>query len=58
MSDELESRVLDSFRWWHASELFGAPEPLTPPSLATIVARYLEHGAPPEPLDVEIVVDP
>jgi 8-oxo-dGTP pyrophosphatase MutT (NUDIX family) len=57
MSDELESRVLDSFRWWHASELFGAPEALAPQSLAQIVANYLEHGAPTEPLEPEIVVD-
>jgi 8-oxo-dGTP pyrophosphatase MutT (NUDIX family) len=57
MSDELESRVLDRFRWWHASELFGAAEPLAPKSLAQIVARYLEHGAPKEPLELEVVID-
>jgi 8-oxo-dGTP pyrophosphatase MutT (NUDIX family) len=57
MSDELESRVLERFRWWHASELFDIPESVVPRSLAQIVAGYLEHGAPAEPLELEVVID-
>lgn len=57
MSDEVEARVLHSFRWWHVSELASATEPLTPRSLYTIVSSYLAHGAPAGPLAVEVLVD-
>lgn len=58
MSDEVESKVLDQFRWWPTHELFSARERLTPLSLAEIVERYLRVGAPaPTALEVEVLVD-
>jgi len=57
MSDEVELKVFDTFRWWPLSELAGAQEPLTPRALAAIVTRYLTEGAPKEPLEVETLVD-
>jgi 8-oxo-dGTP pyrophosphatase MutT (NUDIX family) len=57
MSDAVEARVLDRFRWWHTDELAMAREPLTPRTLADIVARYLAHGAPADVTHVEVLVD-
>jgi len=57
MSDDAEAAVLDSFRWWRVSDLGRCEEPLTPLSLAAIISNYLTHGAPPEPLTVERLVD-
>jgi 8-oxo-dGTP pyrophosphatase MutT (NUDIX family) len=57
MSDLAEAEVLDRFHWWPVAELAKSCERLTPLSLADIVARYLAHGAPPEPLELEILVD-
>jgi hypothetical protein len=39
------------------AELAHAAEPLTPLSLAAIVDRYLAHGPPPDPPDIEVLVD-
>ena len=52
-----EELGLEQFRWWSADELPLASERLTPLSLADIVARYREHGAPREPLELEVLVD-
>jgi len=41
MSDAIEARVLQQFRWWSVSELTTAEERLTPLALATIVSEYL-----------------
>ena len=58
MSDEIESKVLDTFRWWRMDDLFSTRERLTPLSLAAIVERYLRAGAPaPTALEVEVLVD-
>lgn len=57
MSDPVEAKLLDRFRWWPVAELANSSERLTPLSLAQIVARYLAEGAPQEPLDIEILVD-
>jgi 8-oxo-dGTP pyrophosphatase MutT (NUDIX family) len=57
MSDVVEAKVLDRFRWWHTDELTGAREALTPRTLADIVARYLAHGAPADVAHVEVLVD-
>ena len=57
MSDAVEAAVLDRFHWWPVAELAGSQERLTPLSLAAIVARYLAHGAPEEPVALEILVD-
>ncbi len=57
ISDMVEAKVLDRFRWWHADELTEAREALTPRSLADIVARYLAHGAPADVTHVEVLVD-
>jgi 8-oxo-dGTP pyrophosphatase MutT (NUDIX family) len=57
MTDALEARVLQQFRWWHVSELAHAADPLTPRALATIVSQYLIHGPPDAPLEVEVLED-
>jgi 8-oxo-dGTP pyrophosphatase MutT (NUDIX family) len=57
MSDPVESKVLQHFRWWPMDELASSREDLTPRSLADIVARYVRDGAPLEPLEVEVLVD-
>jgi 8-oxo-dGTP pyrophosphatase MutT (NUDIX family) len=57
MSDALEARVLQEFRWWHVSELACTNEQLTPLTLAKIVSEYLALGAPRGPLEVEVLVD-
>ena len=57
MSDAVEARALQAFRWWHVSELATAREPLAPRSLHAIVTSYLAHGAPEGPLEVEVLVD-
>lgn len=57
MSDLDEARVLDRFRWWPVAELADSRERLTPLSLPEIMARYLAHGAPKEPLELEVLVD-
>jgi 8-oxo-dGTP pyrophosphatase MutT (NUDIX family) len=57
MSDATELKVLDRFHWWSLPELACATEPLTPLSLAEIVARYIAQGPPREPLEVEVLVD-
>jgi 8-oxo-dGTP pyrophosphatase MutT (NUDIX family) len=57
MSDAIEARILQEFRWWHASELALADEPLVPLSLATIVGDYLTHCAPRGPLELEVPSD-
>lgn len=56
MSDPVEAKVLDRFRWWHTDELREAHGALTPRSLADIVTRYLTHGAPAV-TQVEVLVD-
>ena len=57
MSDAIEARALQQFRWWPASELANAEERLTPLALAAIVERYLKCGPPNEPLEVEVLDD-
>jgi hypothetical protein len=57
MSDQVESAVLDEFRWWRTADLADATERLTPLSLAGIVNSYLQSGPPVEPLSVEILED-
>jgi len=57
MSDDIEMKVLESFRWWTLAELVAATENLTPLSLPEIVRRYLDEGAPREPLETEVLVD-
>jgi 8-oxo-dGTP pyrophosphatase MutT (NUDIX family) len=57
MSDQMESAVLDEFRWWNVADLARATERLTPLSLATIVNDYLRSGPPAEPLPVETLED-
>jgi ADP-ribose pyrophosphatase YjhB (NUDIX family) len=57
MADQIEAKVLDRFRWWTVAELANATEVLTPLSLSQIVTRYLDRGAPQEPLEVEVLVD-
>lgn len=57
MSDPVEAKVLDQFRWWPVAELGHTRETLTPLSLSDIVTRYLAHGPPPVPPKVEILID-
>jgi len=55
MSDPTEARILQEFRWWHASELAATRERLVPLSLAKIVGDYLAHGPPLTPPQVEVL---
>jgi 8-oxo-dGTP pyrophosphatase MutT (NUDIX family) len=57
MTDTVEARVLDRFRWWPVDELEHATERLTPLSLAQIMRRYLRDGAPSSLPDEEVLVD-
>ncbi|MBN8940699.1 MAG: NUDIX domain-containing protein [Rhizobiales bacterium] len=57
MTDAVEVKVLDCFRWWTLAELGAAGERLTPLSLADIVARYLRNGPPRSLPEVEVLVD-
>jgi len=57
MSDAIEAKVLDRFQWWSVTELARAREPLTPRSLAQIVATYIAQGPPCEPIEMEVLVD-
>ena len=57
MSDAVEARVLQEFRWWPISELVNTRERLIPLSLGQIIARYLAHGPPAEPPELEVLVD-
>lgn len=57
MSDALEMQVVDNVRWWPVEELAQASERITPLALAEILARYLTHGPPVEPPEVEVLVD-
>jgi 8-oxo-dGTP pyrophosphatase MutT (NUDIX family) len=57
MTDATELKVLQEFRWWPSASLAHAEEPLTPTSLAQIVARYISCGPPVEPLETEVLVD-
>jgi len=57
MSDPNEAELLDRFQWWPVRELANTRERLTPLSLAQIVERYLAHGAPQHPLELEVIVD-
>jgi len=57
MSDSVEARVLQEFRWWPISELANTRERLTPLSLGQIIARYLAHGPPVAPPELEVLVD-
>jgi 8-oxo-dGTP pyrophosphatase MutT (NUDIX family) len=57
MTDATELRVLQEFRWWPSASLAHAEEPLTPTSLAQIVARYISSGPPIEPVEMEALVD-
>gem|GEM_PF-1997718 len=57
ISDPIEAKVLEQFRWWSLAAMAATPERLTPLSLAKIVRSYLEIGAPVEPLIEEVLVD-
>jgi len=57
MTDPIEARVLQEFRWWPLAELPNAREPLTPRNLAGIILDYLAHGAPTAPLEIELAPD-
>lgn len=57
MTDAVEAKVLNRFRWWTLEELRSASEPVTPLALARIVEDYLTQGPPRGPLQVEILDD-
>jgi 8-oxo-dGTP pyrophosphatase MutT (NUDIX family) len=58
MADVTELKVLQEFRWWPSASLAHAEEPLTPTSLAQIVARYISSGPPVGPVEMEVMVSP
>ncbi|MCC8939929.1 NUDIX domain-containing protein [Bradyrhizobium sp. Arg68] len=57
MTDAVEAKVVDCFRWWPIAELSSASERLTPSALADILDRYLRHGAPAVLPDEEVLTD-
>lgn len=57
ISDAVEAKVVDGFRWWTLAELRSTTESVTPAALARIVEDYLTQGPPREPLPVEILDD-
>ncbi|HHW08882.1 MAG TPA: NUDIX domain-containing protein [Firmicutes bacterium] len=57
ISDAVEAKVLQCFRWWPLVELSRTTETLTPLSLAEIIQRYLREGAPKELPEMEVLVD-
>jgi len=57
MSDPVECKVVDCFRWWPLAELAHATEALTPTQLPMIIDRYLREGPPPGPIEPEVSAD-
>jgi 8-oxo-dGTP pyrophosphatase MutT (NUDIX family) len=57
MTDAVEARTLDQFRWWPLAELKRTHERLTPISLPHIVSDYLAAGPPAELPAVEVLTD-
>ena len=57
MSDSIEAKVLQQFRWWPLAELAHTTERVTPLSMARIIADYLTSGPPLEPPPIEVLVD-
>ena len=57
ISDTIEAEYLEEFRWWPLVEIAQSSDRFNPLSLAEIVQKYLDHGPPQEPLEVEILVD-
>ena len=57
ISDNIEAEYLSEFRWWPLATMVQSNERFTPLSLAGIVQKYLAHGAPQPPLQMEILVD-
>lgn len=57
ISDPVEAKVLDEFRWVRLVDLKGFEERVTPLSLLTIVESFLDNGPPRGELEVEILID-
>lgn len=57
MSDAVEAKSLDQFRWWPVADLEHSTERLPPLSLADIVAHNLREGAGQAVLEVEVLID-
>lgn len=57
ISDAVEARVLDSFRWWALTDLRTLSESVAPASLVEIVETYLRDGPPTGPLTIEVTED-
>ena len=51
---DLAAEHVHDVRWWTLAELEAADEELVPRSLPQRLRELLEHGAPPEPIDVGI----
>ena len=57
MSDRVEVKVFQEFRWWPLLELQQTGLRLTPRSLGKIVSETIAHGTRTQSLDWEIVLD-
>jgi 8-oxo-dGTP pyrophosphatase MutT (NUDIX family) len=57
MSDEVEAKVFQAFRWWPIAALARTSERVTPRALAAILNAYLSGGAPDPLPDEEVLVD-
>lgn len=56
MTDSIEARTLDRFRWWSLPELRHTSERLTPNGIYRILRDYLQDGAPSE-VGHEVITD-
>ena len=57
ISDKIEAKFLQEFRWWTLKDIEKSEENFTPKTIVSIVNNYLEFGAPKESLQIEVLVD-
>ena len=51
---ELRNEGVSGFSWWKADEIAASSDVFAPRRLAQLLRDLLEHGSPPEPLDVGV----
>ncbi len=51
-SEELRAEGGVEHRWWSLTEITITEESVRPAQLAELIERILEHGAPPEPIQI------
>jgi len=53
--DQLRAEGVVDVKWWTAGELSTTDERVVPAGLSELVAEVLEHGAPAEPIEIELI---